>query len=276
MTININGTLLDLSTPKIMGILNITPDSFYDGGVFNSDKKILNQVEKMISEGADMIDIGGYSSRPGANEVNIDDEIGRVIPAIELIKNKFGDTIISIDTFRSKVAKKAINAGASIINDISSGDLDPEMFNCVAKLKVPYIMMHMKGTPNNMQKNPEYENVIVEIVKNLSNKLFLAKKAGIIDVIIDPGFGFGKTATHNYSILKNLSFFKELGCPILVGISRKSMIYKLLDKNPENALNGTTCLNTISIINGAKILRVHDVKEAKEVITLINFLNKNS
>ena len=276
MTININGTLLDLSTPKIMGILNITPDSFYDGGVFNSDKKILNQVEKMISEGADMIDIGGYSSRPGANEVNIDDEIGRVIPAIELIKNKFGDTIISIDTFRSKVAKKAINAGASIINDISSGDLDPKMFNCVAKLKVPYIMMHMKGTPNNMQKNPEYENVIVEIVKNLSNKLFLAKKAGIIDVIIDPGFGFGKTATHNYSILKNLSFFKELGCPILVGISRKSMIYKLLDKNPENALNGTTCLNTISIINGAKILRVHDVKEAKEVITLTNFLNKNS
>jgi len=276
MTININGTLLDLSTPKIMGILNITPDSFYDGGVFNSDKKILNQVEKMISEGADMIDIGGYSSRPGANEVNIDDEIDRVIPAIELIKNKFGDTIISIDTFRSKVAKKAINAGASIINDISSGDLDSEMFNCVAKLKVPYIMMHMKGTPNNMQKNPEYENVIVEIVKNLSNKLFLAKKAGIIDVIIDPGFGFGKTATHNYSILKNLSFFKELGCPILVGISRKSMIYKLLDKNPENALNGTTCLNTISIINGAKILRVHDVKEAKEVITLTNFLNKNS
>ncbi|MFL2666001.1 MAG: dihydropteroate synthase [Flavobacteriaceae bacterium] len=276
MTININGTLLDLSTPKIMGILNITPDSFYDGGVFNSDKKILNQVEKMISEGADMIDIGGYSSRPGANEVNIDDEIDRVIPAIELIKNKFGDTIISIDTFRSKVAKKAINAGASIINDISSGDLDPEMFNCVAKLKVPYIMMHMKGSPNNMQKNPEYENVIVEIVKNLSNKLFLAKKAGIIDVIIDPGFGFGKTATHNYSILKNLSFFKELGCPILVGISRKSMIYKLLDKNPENALNGTTCLNTISIINGAKILRVHDVKEAKEVITLTNFLNKNS
>ncbi len=276
MTININGTLLDLSTPKIMGILNITPDSFYDGGVFNSDKKILNQVEKMISEGADMIDIGGYSSRPGANEVNIDDEIGRVIPAIELIKNKFGDAIISVDTFRSKVAKKAINAGASIINDISSGDLDPEMFNCVAKLKVPYIMMHMKGTPNNMQKNPEYENVIVEIVKNLSNKLFLAKKAGIIDVIIDPGFGFGKTATHNYSILKNLSFFKELGCPILVGISRKSMIYKLLDKNPENALNGTTCLNTISIINGAKILRVHDVKEAKEVITLTNFLNKNS
>tara|TARA_B100001250_G_scaffold345920_1_gene315543 strand:+ start:321 stop:1151 length:831 start_codon:yes stop_codon:yes gene_type:complete len=276
MTININGTLLDLSTPKIMGILNITPDSFYDGGVFNSDKKILNQVEKMISEGADMIDIGGYSSRPGANEVNIYDEIDRVIPAIELIKNKFGDTIISIDTFRSKVAKKAINAGASIINDISSGDLDPKMFNCVAKLKVPYIMMHMKGSPNNMQKNPEYENIIVEIVKNLSNKLFLAKKAGIIDVIIDPGFGFGKTATHNYSILKNLSFFKELGCPILVGISRKSMIYKLLDKNPENALNGTTCLNTISIINGAKILRVHDVKEAKEVITLTNFLNKNS
>ena len=276
MTININGTLLDLTTPKIMGILNVTADSFYDGGVYNSDKKILNQVEKMIDEGLDMIDIGGYSSRPGAKEVNLDDEIARVIPTIELIKNKFSDTIISIDTFRSEVAKKAINAGASIINDISAGDLDPEMFNCVAELKVPYIMMHMKGTPYNMQKNPTYENVVIEIVKNLSKKLFLARKAGIIDVIIDPGFGFGKTAKHNYCILNNLSFFNELGCPILVGISRKSMVYKLLDTNPEDALNGTTCLNTISIINGAKILRVHDVKEAKEVITLTNFLNKNS
>ena len=276
MTININGTLLDLTTPKIMGILNVTADSFYDGGVYNSDKKILNQVEKMIDEGLDMIDIGGYSSRPGAKEVNLDDEIARVIPTIELIKNKFSDTIISIDTFRSEVAKKAINAGASIINDISAGDLDPEMFNCVAELKVPYIMMHMKGNPNNMQKNPTYENVVIEIVKNLSKKLFLARKAGIIDVIIDPGFGFGKTAKHNYCILNNLSFFNELGCPVLVGISRKSMVYKLLDTNPEDALNGTTCLNTISIINGAKILRVHDVKEAKEVITLTNFLNKNS
>ena len=276
MTININGTLLDLTTPKIMGILNVTPDSFYDGGVYDSDKKILNQVEKMINEGVDIIDIGGSSSRPGAKKVNLDDEIARVIPTIELIKNKFSDTIISIDTFRSEVAKKAINAGASIINDISAGDLDPEMFNCVAELKVPYIMMHMKGTPYNMQKNPTYENVVIEIVKNLSKKLFLAKKAGIIDVIIDPGFGFGKTAKHNYCILNNLSFFNELGCPILVGISRKSMVYKLLDTNPEDALNGTTCLNTISIINGAKILRVHDVKEAKEVITLTNFLNKNS
>lgn len=276
MTININGTLLDLTTPKIMGILNVTPDSFYDGGVYDSDKKILNQVEKMINEGVDIIDIGGSSSRPGAKKVNLDDEIARVIPTIELIKNKFSDTIISIDTFRSEVAKKAINAGASIINDISAGDLDPEMFNCVAELKVPYIMMHMKGNPNNMQKNPTYENVVIEIVKNLSKKLFLAKKAGIIDVIIDPGFGFGKTAKHNYCILNNLSFFNELGCPILVGISRKSMVYKLLDTNPEDALNGTTCLNTISIINGAKILRVHDVKEAKEIITLTNFLNKNS
>jgi len=276
MTININGTLLDLSTPKIMGILNITPDSFYDGGEFNSDKKILNQVEKMIIEGVDIIDIGGYSSRPGAKEVNINDEISRVIPTIELIKNKFIDTIISIDTFRSEVAKKAINSGASIINDISAGDLDSNMFNCVAELKVPYIMMHMKGTPNSMQKNPTYQNVINEIVENLSKKLFSAKKAGIVDVIIDPGFGFGKTLDHNYCILNNLSFFKELDCPILVGISRKSMVYKLIKKNPENSLNGTTCLNTISILNGAKILRVHDVKEAKEVITLTNFLNKKS
>ena len=276
MILNIKGDILDLSSPKIMGILNVTPDSFYDGGVFSNEKKILHQVEKMILDGADIIDVGGYSSKPGAETIPLKEEEKRVIPIIKLINKTFDKTVISVDTFRSEIAEKSLSEGASIINDISAGDLDPEMFNCVAELKVPYIMMHMKGTPNNMQKNPIYENVVSEIIKNLSNKLFLAKKAGIVDVIIDPGFGFGKTASHNYCILNNLSFFKELGCPILVGMSRKSMIYKLLDTNPKNALNGTTCLNTISIINGAKILRVHDVKEAKEVITLTNFLNKNS
>ena len=275
MTINLNGNLMDLSTPKIMGILNVTPDSFYDGGMFDSNKKILDHVEKMLTDGADIIDIGGYSSRPGAKEVKLKDEIKRVVPAIELIKKEFNETTISVDTFRSEVALQAVNSGASIINDISGGDLDPNMFNCVAELNVPYIIMHMQGNPKNMQNNPLYENVIVEIIENLSKKVFKAKEAGVIDVIIDPGFGFGKTIEHNYKILSKLSFIKELDCPILVGLSRKSMIYSLLEEKPENVLNGTTCLNTVSILNGANILRVHDVKEAKEVVKLTNFLNKN-
>mgnify|MGYP001231346974 FL=1 len=275
MTINLNGNLMDLTTPKIMGILNVTPDSFYDGGIFDSNKKILDHVEKMLTDGADIIDIGGYSSRPGAKEVKLKDEIKRVVPTIELIKKEFNETTISVDTFRSEVALQAVNSGASIINDISGGDLDPNMFNCVAELNVPYIIMHMQGNPKNMQNNPLYENVIVEIIENLSKKVFEATEAGVIDVIIDPGFGFGKTIEHNYKILSELSFFKELDCPILVGLSRKSMIYSLLEEKPENVLNGTTCLNTVSILNGANILRVHDVKEAKEVVKLTNFLNKN-
>ena len=275
MTINLNGNLMDLSTPKIMGILNVTPDSFYDGGMFDSNKKILDHVEKMLTDGVDIIDVGGYSSRPGAKEVKLKDEIKRVVPTIELIKKEFNETTISVDTFRSEVALQAVNSGASIINDISGGDLDPNMFNCVAELNVPYIIMHMRGNPKNMQNNPLYENVIVEIIENLSKKVFEATEAGVIDVIIDPGFGFGKTIEHNYKILRELSFFKELDCPILVGLSRKSMIYSLLEEKPENVLNGTTCLNTVSILNGANILRVHDVKEAKEVIKLTNFLNKN-
>jgi len=276
MTINLKGKLMDLSSPKIMGILNITPDSFYDGGKFNSDKKVLDQVEKMINDGADLIDVGGYSSKPGANPVKLEEEIKRVVPVIELIKNKFSDTIISVDTFRSEVAKKAVDSGASIVNDISAGELDSDMFKCVAQLNVPYILMHMKGNPQNMQDKPTYKNVVNEIVKNLSEKIFFAREAGIIDVIIDPGFGFGKTLEHNYEILNNLSFFKKLDCPILVGISRKSMIYKLLDTKPENALNGTTCLHTVSVLSGANILRVHDVKEAKEVVELTNFLKKTT
>ena len=275
MTINLNGNLMDLSTPKIMGVLNVTPDSFYDGGMFDSNKKILDHVEKMLTDGVDIIDVGGYSSRPGAKEVKLKDEIKRVVPTIELIKKEFNETTISVDTFRSEVAFQAVNGGASIINDISGGDLDPNMFNCVAELNVPYIIMHMQGNPKNMQNNPLYENVIVEIIENLSKKVFEATEAGVIDVIIDPGFGFGKTIEHNYKILSELSFFKELDCPILVGLSRKSMIYKLLEEKPENVLNGTTCLNTVSILNGANILRVHDVKEAKEVVKLTNFLNKN-
>lgn len=276
MTINIKGKLMDFSSPKIMGILNITPDSFYDGGIFDSNKKILKQVEKMLEDGADIIDVGGYSSRPGSKKVIKDDEIKRVIPTIELIKSKFNEAIISVDTFRSEVAKKAVNSGASIVNDISAGELDPHMFNCVAELGIPYIMMHMQGNPQTMQNKPKYNNVVNDIITNLSKKIFTARELGIIDIVVDPGFGFGKTLEHNYQILNDLSFFKELDCPILVGISRKSMIYKILNNDPKNALNGTTCLNTVALSKGANIIRVHDVKEAKEIIKLTNFLVSSS
>ncbi len=273
MTINIGGNIMNFKKPKIMGILNVTPDSFYDGGVFNSEKKVLNQVHTMIDEGVDIIDIGGYSSKPGAENISLDTELKRVIPYIEIIKKNFEDIPVSIDTFRSKVAKEAVNHGAEIINDISSGDLDKTMFETVSELKVPYIMMHMKGKPIDMQINPVYKNLVVDISENLSKKIFEARTKGINDIIIDPGFGFGKTVNDNYILLKNLSFFKELGCPILVGISRKSMIYKVLNTDPQNSLNGTTCLNTISLMNGANILRVHDVKQAKEVVDLYESLN---
>jgi dihydropteroate synthase len=276
MTINIKGTLLDLTKPKIMGILNITPDSFFDGGEYNSEYKILNQVEKMLSEGADIIDIGGHSSRPGAKKLTIEKETERVIPIIKLIVGKFKNIIISIDTFRSEIARKAIEAGASIINDISGGDLDKKMYQVAGELKVPYIIMHMKGVPSNMQNDTEYDNVIFDIIKNLSYKIDLAKKAGVLDIIIDPGFGFGKSIKDNFKILKNLSSFKQLNQPIMVGLSRKSMIYKLLESSANDALNGTTCLNSISLNNGANIIRVHDVKEAKEAVKLIEFMNENS
>jgi dihydropteroate synthase len=276
MTINIKGKLMDFSSPKIMGILNITPDSFYDGGIFDSNKKILKQVQKMLEDGADIIDVGGCSSRPGSKKVTKDDEIKRVIPTIELIKSKFNEAIVSVDTFRSEVAKKAVNSGASIVNDISAGELDPNMFNCIAELGIPYIMMHMQGSPQTMQNKPIYNSVVNDIITNLSKKIFRARELGIIDIVIDPGFGFGKTLEHNYQILNDLSFFKELDCPILVGISRKSMIYKLLNNDPKNALNGTTCLNTVALSKGANILRVHDVKEAKEIIKLTNFLISSS
>ena len=276
MTINIKGTLLDLTKPKIMGILNITPDSFFDGGEYNSEYKILNQVEKMLSEGADIIDVGGHSSRPGAKKITIEKETERVIPIINLIAGKFKNIIISIDTFRSEIARKAIEAGASIINDISGGDLDKKMYEVAGELKVPYIIMHMKGVPSNMQNETKYDNIIFDIIKNLSYKIDLAKKAGVLDIIIDPGFGFGKSLKDNFKILKNLSSFKQLNQPIMVGLSRKSMIYKILESSAKNVLNGTTCLNSISLNNGANIIRVHDVKEAKETVKLIEFMNENS
>ena len=275
MILNINGGVFDLSSPKIMGVLNVTPDSFYDGGVFSNEKKILAQVEKMILDGADIIDIGGFSSKPGAKTISLKEEEKRVIPIIKLINKTFNKIIISVDTFRSEIAEKSLNEGASIINDISGGDLDKNIYQISYKYKAPYIMMHMNGVPLNMQNNPKYENINHDIIKDFTSKIDSAEKKGVCDIIIDPGFGFGKTIQHNYQILNNLKLYTVLKKPILVGISRKSMIYKLLKTDPSKALNGTTSLNTIALINGANILRVHDVKEAKEVIKLCSFLKEN-
>lgn len=272
MTINCKGTLIDLSSPKVMGILNITPDSFYDGGKFTNEKAILTQTEKMLSEGATFIDVGAYSSRPGAKHISEDEELERIIPVINLLVKEFPESIISVDTFRSKIAKETVNSGAAIINDISGGNMDENMFATVADLQVPYILMHMKGTPQNMQKNPTYDDVVHEIITYLSKKIFELRKLKLNDVIIDVGFGFGKTVEHNYQILKDLALFKNLDAPILAGVSRKSMLYKPLEITAQEALNATTSANTIALLNGANILRVHDVKEAVEAVKIVNQL----
>ena len=274
MTINCAGKLVDLSTPKIMGILNVTPDSFYDGGVHNSDKKILKHVEKMLNDGAVFIDIGAYSSRPNGKNIDENEELNRVIPALELVNNKFPETIISIDTFRSKVAETCLNSGASIINDISAGEMDKKMMKIVGKYKVPYIMMHMKGSPQNMIRKTNYNDMLKEIIKYFSKKINQAVSYKINDMIIDPGFGFAKDLKQNYNLLSNMNLLKILDKPIMVGISRKSMIYKSLKISAKESLNGTSILNTVSLIKGASILRVHDVKEASECIKLISALNK--
>jgi dihydropteroate synthase len=269
MTINCKGQLVDLSTPKVMGILNVTPDSFFDGGKYTSEKKILNQVDKMLSEGATFIDIGAYSSRPGAKHISEQEELNRLLPALEIILNKFPDTFISIDTFRSEVVKQSVKRGAALINDISGGTLDPSMFKIIGELQVPYILMHLKGNPQNMQENPTYENVTRDILSYFSEKVGVLRKEKVNDIIIDLGFGFGKTIEHNYELLKNLQLFKELELPILTGISRKSMLYKLLNSTPDDSLNATSIANTIALQKGANILRVHDVKEAIESIKIV-------
>jgi len=273
MTINCKGKLIDLSTPHVMGILNVTPDSFYDGGKFNSEKIILNQVEKMLHEGATFIDIGAYSSRPNATHISEDEELKRILPIVNLILNEFQDALLSIDTFRSKAAKQCVENGASLINDISAGNLDENMFKTIAELKVPYIMMHMKGTPKTMQSLTDYDNLVSDILFYFSEKIAEAKSLGIIDLIADPGFGFAKTIDQNYELLNKLELFKMLELPILAGLSRKSMIYKTLENTSKEALNGTSVLNTIALQKGASILRVHDVKEAMECIKLVNRLN---
>lgn len=272
MNINCNGTLIDLSSPKIMGILNITPNSFFDGGKFNSLDAAVAQTEKMLSEGATFIDIGGASSKPGVDEISVDEELSRVLPIIEKIATTFPEAIISIDTYRSEVAQKAVEAGAQIVNDISAGNMDSKMLQTVGALGVPYIAMHMQGTPQTMQNNPSYDDVLTAVRYFFSEKINAAHAAGIDDVILDPGFGFGKTTQHNFAMLNHLHTLYIEGVPLLVGVSRKSMIYKTLHTNSESALNGTTVLNTVALQHGAHILRVHDVKEAKEAVQLVEAL----
>ena len=272
MTINCKGNLIDLATPKVMGILNITPNSFYDGGKFQEATVILNQVEKMLNEGATFIDIGAYSSKPNAEFVSEEEELQRILPVVQQIIKQFPEVILSIDTFRAEVAKQCVLNGAALINDISAGHLDEKMLPTIAELQVPYIMMHMKGNPQTMQSLTHYEDIVKEMIYYFSERIFEARKLGINDLIVDPGFGFAKTLEQNYEVMQKLDIFKQLELPLLVGISRKSMIYKTLETSAQEALNGTTFLNAIALEKGANILRVHDVKEAVECVKLFGML----
>jgi len=271
--INAGGRLIDLSVPRVMGILNVTPDSFYDGSRYGTDKEILDAAGVMLQDGADILDVGGYSSRPGAKDISIEEEGKRVFNAIKLINREFPDAIISIDTFRADIAREAVvGCGALMINDISGGDADSKMFLTVEKLNVPYILMHMKGDPRTMQTRPVYDDVVADILKWLGERIFKLNSAGVKDIIIDPGIGFGKTVDNNFKLIRRLRDFSITGLPLLVGISRKSMIWKTLEISAREALNGTTALNAIALLNGADILRVHDVKEAVQTVKLITKL----
>jgi dihydropteroate synthase len=268
VTLNAGGKLIDLSSPKVMGIINVTPDSFYASSRRQGIDDALQQAAKMLDDGAAILDIGAYSSRPGADDVSIQEETDRLLPIIEAIAADLPDAILSVDTFRSQVAQAAINAGAHIINDISGGQLDADMFATVARLQVPYILMHMKGTPQTMQQQANYEDVFADVFDYFTNKYHQLKQLGVHDVIIDPGFGFAKKYKHDYALISRLQDFNVLQLPLLVGISRKKMIYHLLGNSATEALNGTTVLNTVALTKGANILRVHDVKEAVEAIKL--------
>lgn len=271
----IKGQLIDFSVPKVMGVLNITPDSFYDGGRYTEKEKIVSKVEKMICEGVDFIDVGANSSRPGAAVISYEEELRRLSETMELLRPGFPESIISIDTFRSGIARKMVEEyGADMINDISAGDMDKEMFSTIADLQIPYVMMHMQGTPKTMQKNPKYDNVVKEIITVFVCKVEKLKRLGVDDIILDPGFGFGKNLDHNYELMNGLGLFTVLNKPIMVGVSRKSMIGKLLGCTPDEALNGTVVLNTVALMKGVDILRVHDVKEAVEAIKIIEKLNQ--
>ncbi len=273
MYLNCKGTLVDLSTPAVMGILNITPDSFYDGGKNISLRDCLEHAEKMLTEGATFIDVGAYSSRPGAADITVDEELKRILPVVEMLLKEFPEALLSIDTFRSEVARKSIEAGAAVINDISGGSLDKEMMRTVANLQVPYILMHMRGTPQTMKDLNQYEDLVQDLLLYFSGKISEARELGINDLIIDPGFGFSKNISQNFELLSCLDLFQELDLPVLSGISRKSLIYKTLNSTPEQSLNGTTVLNTVSLLKGAHILRVHDVREAVECVKLTARLN---
>lgn len=269
-TLNIGGKLIHLDIQKVMGIINVTPDSFYSGSRKSTTEDVLRQAEKMITEGADFLDVGGYSTRPGAEDISTEDELKRVIPVIEKIHINFPGIPVSIDSFRSRVAREAVENGAALINDVSGGSLDADMFSTVAELKVPYVLMHMRGTPQTMKKLAQYDNLVVEVVKELQEKILILRSLGVSDIIVDPGFGFAKNIAQNFELLRNLLHFSIFGFPLLVGISRKSMIYRSLGVSVEQALNGTTALNMIALHNGAQMLRVHDVKAAKEAIKLYN------
>jgi dihydropteroate synthase len=272
MTINCKGQLLDLSIPKVMGIINVTPDSFFDGGKLTNTDAVLQHAERMLSEGADILDIGGMSSRPGAEIISAEEELKRVIAPLKSLVQHFPKAIISVDTIHAKVAEKSLQIGAHIINDISAGRFDKEMLPAVSKHRAPFIIMHMKGLPSDMQREPHYENVTTEVMDFFAERIEACRNVGINDPILDPGFGFGKSIGHNYTLLRNLSYFAQLNLPLVAGVSRKGMICKVLGINPEDALNGTTIVNTIALMRGAHILRVHDVKEAKQAIKVVQTL----
>ena len=271
--INVSGKLIDLSVPKVMGIINITPDSFYKGSRATKVDEILRSARKMVNEGADILDVGGYSSRPGAADVSTEEEKARVLNAIRLIRMEMPEVVISIDTFRSEIAFEAVSSlGVHMINDISGGEGDPGMFDTVIRLNVPYIMMHMQGNPSNMQENPVYDDVVADILKWFSHRIVKLQSAGVKDIIIDPGFGFGKSIKHNFELLNRLGDFSVAGLPLMVGLSRKSMIWKTLSVTPDEALNGTSVLNAVALLNGADILRVHDVREAVQTVRLVSLI----
>ncbi len=271
-TLNCRGRLLDLEVPVVMGILNLTPDSFYDGGRYSTLSSASDHATRMLDEGASMLDLGAVSTRPGAPLVTQQEELDRLLPLLRALVKRHPDVILSVDTFRAEVARIAVEEGASVINDISGGTMDPEMFSTIAELQVPYVIMHIKGTPQTMQHNPKYSDVTEEVIKWLATKVVTLKTMGVHDVIVDPGFGFGKTQAHNYTLLRELEFFDILQRPLLVGISRKSMIHKALNIKPEESLNGSTALHLYALQKGVKILRVHDVKEAVETVALYQLL----
>jgi dihydropteroate synthase len=276
-TINLNGRIIDLAQPVVMGIINVTPDSFFDGGKYKTEKKVLKRAEEILAQGGSIIDIGAVSTQPGKEGISTKEEIDRLLPAVKAIKKEFPDAPVSIDTYRSWVALKIIeDCGACIVNDVTGGNFDDHMFETIGKLGVPYILMHMLGTPLKMQENPEYDDIIRDISLFFTERVKQLTKAGVKDVIIDPGFGFGKTLSHNYELLNRLDSFKVFQLPLLVGVSRKSMIYKLLATNPEAALNGTSVVNTLALMGGADLLRVHDVREAVEAVRILNRIRSTS